>query len=476
MDAIVVGLDGSPASLDALSWADAIAARTAAKLVAVRAGLPGRGTMAPSLYAQRADRAGQELAAWCARRDLTVAPTSVVVDQDPRTGLVAVATEQGADLLVVGSRGTSGLAGMFLGGVAQHLAQHPALPLAVVPAGAAPATDHVVVGVDGSTGSLAAVRFTAGLAGALGVAVTAVLAQEPFAEWVPADDPRGRRDRRRGRGPRPPPGHGAHPHPRGPSRCDRGRRHPRPRRLRRPPPRPGAPPAPPARRRSHRHRPGTAVVLNVGGSGCTVTATGHWRQRSPADRGEDDPTLRRRGKVPHISVPEELPGIMGLLAFKPETAATVTAFTQQLLRGPSSLSPGEREMIAAAVSHRNECRFCTMSHTAAAEQVTGDRGLVAAAVRDPASAPVGEKMRALLAIAAKVQRSGLDVAAEDVAAARAAGASDEDLHDTVLVAAAFCMFNRYVDGLAATTPADPAAYEAIGRRLATDGYRPPVSP
>jgi uncharacterized peroxidase-related enzyme len=176
--------------------------------------------------------------------------------------------------------------------------------------------------------------------------------------------------------------------------------------------------------------------------------------------------------VPYISVPDELPGILGLLAFKPETAATVSAFTQQLLRGPSSLTPGEREIIAAVVSRRNECRFCTMSHTAAAEQVTGDRELVGAAVRDPASAPVSERMRALLAVAAKVQSSGRDVTADDMAAARAAGASDEDLHDTVLVAAAFCMFNRYVDGLAANTPTDPAIYEIIGRDLADNGYRP----
>jgi uncharacterized peroxidase-related enzyme len=178
--------------------------------------------------------------------------------------------------------------------------------------------------------------------------------------------------------------------------------------------------------------------------------------------------------MPHISVPEELPGILGLLAFKPETAATVSAFTQQLLRGPSSLTPGEREIIAAVVSRRNGCRFCAMAHTAAAEQVTGDRDLVDAVIRDPASAPVSEKMRALLLVAAKVQGSGLDVTADDIAAVRAAGASDEDLHDAVLVAAAFCMFNRYVDGLAASTPTDPAIYEIIGRELADNGYRPPA--
>jgi alkylhydroperoxidase family enzyme len=99
---------------------------------------------------------------------------------------------------------------------------------------------------------------------------------------------------------------------------------------------------------------------------------------------------------------------------------------------------------------------------------------VDAVIRDPASAPVGEKMRALLTVAAKVQGSGLDVTAADIAAARAAGASDEDLHDAVLVAAAFSMFNRYVDGLAANTPTDSATYEIIGRDLADNGYRVPA--
>lgn len=189
METIVVGVDGSPASLDALSWSDDIAERAGATLVAVQAGLPGKDTVAPELFAELGDRARHELDLWCKERDLALTPTPVVADQDPRTALVGVATEQDADLLVVGARGTSGLAGLFLGGVAQHLANHPTLPLAIVPAGATTETRHVVVGVDGSAGSLAAVRFCAGFAATLGVAVTAVLAQEPFAEWVPATDP-----------------------------------------------------------------------------------------------------------------------------------------------------------------------------------------------------------------------------------------------------------------------------------------------
>jgi nucleotide-binding universal stress UspA family protein len=203
MRTIVVGVDGSPASLEALGWSDDIARRTGARLVAVRAGLPGRGTVSPALAAETGDRARRDLEAWCRKRELAAVPDLVVTDQDPRLGLVAAATERAADLLAVGARGTTGLAGLFLGGVTHHLAQHPTLPLAIVPAdvdaddAAVAPTRHVVVGVDGSDGSLAAVRFSADLASELEVPATAVLAHEPLAEWVPPNDPQGWQSRAR---------------------------------------------------------------------------------------------------------------------------------------------------------------------------------------------------------------------------------------------------------------------------------------
>jgi nucleotide-binding universal stress UspA family protein len=191
MEAIVVGVDGSPASLGALSWADRIAQRAGATLVAVRADVvPAKAHASPDSYAEHCDRALRELDGWCKDRDLTVTAATALAHDDPRTALTTAATERHADLLVVGASGTSGLAGLLLGGVAQHLAHHPTLPLAVVPAQAPCETHRIVVGVDGSAGSLAAVQFCADLADALGVPVTAVLAQEPFAEWVPTSDPR----------------------------------------------------------------------------------------------------------------------------------------------------------------------------------------------------------------------------------------------------------------------------------------------
>ena len=130
-------------------------------------------------------------------------------------------------------------------------------------------------------------------------------------------------------------------------------------------------------------------------------------------------------------------------------------------------------LLALAVSEANDCEFCMRSHRAAAVAVIGEADGVDAVIGDLGSAPVTDKMRALLGIAAKVQRSGLDVTEDDIAAARAAGASDEDIHDAVLVAAAFCMYNRYVDGLRAITPTEQVAYDEMGQRLAEMGYMPP---
>ena len=175
--------------------------------------------------------------------------------------------------------------------------------------------------------------------------------------------------------------------------------------------------------------------------------------------------------MPHIPIPEHLPGIRGLIAFRPETGRSLSELAEALLVGESPLSRGERETIAAYVSRRNECGFCTDSHAAAARHLLGDqRDTVDAVLADVASAPVSAKLKALLAIAAKVQRGGRIVTDDDVATARAEGATDRDIHDTVLIAASFSMFNRYVDGLATLAPSDPAAYAEMGRRTAEAGY------
>ena len=175
--------------------------------------------------------------------------------------------------------------------------------------------------------------------------------------------------------------------------------------------------------------------------------------------------------MPHIALPEGFPGITGGFAFRPETAGPMRELAETLLRGPSTLTSGEREMIATFVSHRNACDFCELSHrAAAAHHLDGNYELVDAVKRDAEGAPVSSKLKALLAIAGKVQQDGKLVTTADVDRARGAGATDLEIHDAVLIAAAFSMFNRYVDGLATFTPTDPAAYDVMGRRMATEGY------
>ena len=176
----------------------------------------------------------------------------------------------------------------------------------------------------------------------------------------------------------------------------------------------------------------------------------------------------------HINVPEGVPGIRSLVMFRPETGKHLYTLAQVLLRGESPLTPAERELIAAHVSARNNCVFCMSSHAAAARELYQDqKDVVDRVIENPDNAPVSNKMKALLNIAAKVQQNGRDVLPEDVANARMTGSNDREIHDTVLIAAAFSMYNRYVDGLASMTPTDPKTYEEMGKRLATVGYTLP---
>jgi uncharacterized peroxidase-related enzyme len=172
----------------------------------------------------------------------------------------------------------------------------------------------------------------------------------------------------------------------------------------------------------------------------------------------------------HIPLPD-LPGIRGPMAFRPETARPLNDLVDVLLRGAHTLSPAERELIGTYVSSQNGCRYCQTIHGAvAAHHLGGNEDLVVAVKRDFEQAPVSDKLKALLAIAGKVQQSGRQVTDEDVARARVRGASDLEIHDTVLIAAAFCMFNRYVDGLATWAPEDPDFYRQRAALVAANGY------
>lgn len=174
--------------------------------------------------------------------------------------------------------------------------------------------------------------------------------------------------------------------------------------------------------------------------------------------------------MPYIPLEEHLPGITGLLEYRKDTATPIRNLTQFLLRGPSTLTEGERELIATIVSHRNECRFCTTAHTAAADRLLGDELATAGIKQDIMSAPVSDKMKALLTIAAQVQQSGKNVTAASITNAKASGATDIEIHDTVLIAALFCLYNRYVDGLATAMPPNPEYFDTLAKRLTDHGY------
>ena len=178
--------------------------------------------------------------------------------------------------------------------------------------------------------------------------------------------------------------------------------------------------------------------------------------------------------MPHIQFEPGVPGIRGPMVFRPETAGPLRQLAEILLRSEHSLTPGERELIATYVSSLNDCHYCQTVHgyTAAAYH-NGDDSLVEKTKQNPEDASISEKLKALLHIAARVQQGGKLVTGEDVEKARVLGATDLEIHDTVLIAATFCMYNRYVDGLATWAPEQEAIYRDMANRVVTVGYSQP---
>jgi len=172
----------------------------------------------------------------------------------------------------------------------------------------------------------------------------------------------------------------------------------------------------------------------------------------------------------HITLPPDLPGIRGPMAFRPETARPLNELVDVLLRGPHTLTPGERELIATYVSSQNDCEYCQTIHGAIAAHHLKSEPLVVDVKQNYQSAAISPKLKALLNIAGKTARGGKHVTAADVEHARQEGASDLEIHDTVLIAGVFCMCNRYVDGLATWMPRDPDFYRQRAALVAEHGY------
>lgn len=180
----------------------------------------------------------------------------------------------------------------------------------------------------------------------------------------------------------------------------------------------------------------------------------------------------------HITLPDNVPGIRSLAQYRPDIGKPLYELAQALLRAgspDSTLTDAERELIAAYVSSLNRTDFCMNSHAAASRYLFGEaREVVDQTLANPDTAPISARLRALLAIAKRVTNDARTVDNEVIKTARAEGATDGDIHDTVLIAASFAMYNRYVDGLATLTPTDPAVYEIMGERMGMLGYLPPV--
>lgn len=160
-----------------------------------------------------------------------------------------------------------------------------------------------------------------------------------------------------------------------------------------------------------------------------------------------------------IQVNEKAYGISSLLSHYSGSGRIINQLCNHLLSEETEgLCCADREIIASFVSRLNECTFCSASHTAIAEEMSGKKGVIEAAVCDIEGADIPDKLKALLKIAATVQRDAKEMSQLLVDTAREHGANDRDIHDTVLIAAAFCMLNRYVDGLGTDTPDDPDYY------------------
>ncbi len=178
----------------------------------------------------------------------------------------------------------------------------------------------------------------------------------------------------------------------------------------------------------------------------------------------------------HIELNNELPGIRGLMAFRPETEAPLNFLAETLLRDDNNtLTRGERELIGAYVSYLNDCFFCQNVHGAmAGHYLSCDINQIDSIKQDFNTSDISDKMKALLSIARSVQKGGKQVTETQIEEARKNGATDIEIHDTVLIAAAFCMFNRYVDGLATWAPQDRDFYTNRAPQRALEGYQSSV--
>lgn len=179
--------------------------------------------------------------------------------------------------------------------------------------------------------------------------------------------------------------------------------------------------------------------------------------------------------MPHIQLDQKFPGIVSLFMFDKGMAKHLSGMAQELMRRPSTLSAGERELIAAYVSRLNECQFCYRSHKSCAEELLFPEIVEEIIDRNNFDTVLlTTKLRHLLMVSNCIQAGPADHSGRwhaltmHIERAKDAGASDQEIHDTVAIAAFFCLCNRYVDGLGTTYA--PGEEVQGGKSLAKYGY------
>jgi uncharacterized peroxidase-related enzyme len=195
----------------------------------------------------------------------------------------------------------------------------------------------------------------------------------------------------------------------------------------------------------------------------------------------DDERQLRSEEEPIVRGLPDVPGIGTAMRLTPELGVHLRGLADQLLVDDfpgATISRAEREMLATAVSAANDCFFCMDSHAAHATALLERDGAheivpMLEVLKQGSSEGFDDKMQALLHIARSVRRDGRSLGAHDVEAAAAAGASDADVQLAVLIAAAFSMYNRIVDGFRARTPVDVAVYRGRAEEIAERGYGAP---
>jgi uncharacterized peroxidase-related enzyme len=197
----------------------------------------------------------------------------------------------------------------------------------------------------------------------------------------------------------------------------------------------------------------------------------------------DDERQARAQQEPIMNGLPDVPGIGAAMRLTPNLGLHLRGLADELLVNDfpgATLRRDERELLATAVSAANDCFFCMDSHGAFATALLERGGATERLplidiVKTGSSDGLDPKVRTLLHIARTVGRDPLELTKEDVAAAQGAGASEADVQLAVLIAAAFSMYNRMVDGFRARTPGDPAAYRERAGEIAERGYSAPAS-